>query len=439
MKRHITAGIAVLLGLMALMPAQLSLAPTPARAQIAGLHMQGVNIVNVSGDRFIAAGLNVEAYRDYDNGCDWTTDGYYSIRAAMSDRIKGLGVNVVRLNYAYRFLASADAMNKYLDIATELAMRGIYVMPADHTYTSDVLVNSSGSFPTMLRIVEGMRARGIENYLIMGGWNEPGPDIAIGAWERAYQNLLTYLRRTALFDGLVVVDGTGWSTLLDVDAFQRVQAFDATLRGGSANVVFSHHLYPNITDLPAKLWTAANQVPLIVGELGQENPGASPLKPQYVKDVIAGFLNAGLANGHNGLFAWQWNWCDINTLLDDDWKDASGQASSVPYTANSPLTSHGVLWRDNYYSKLPGGYIPPPATVIVQVPTSTRTPTPTRSVVPTNTPRPRSPTPTRTEVPVVIVTNTPAPTGVVGCVATMIRDVVFNGRPARETVCITYQ
>lgn len=423
MKRHIIIGVICLMGLISFFP---------ANAQVpAGLHMQGVNIVNGSGDRFIAAGLNVEAYRDYDKGCEWATDGYYAIRAMMSDRIKGLGVNVVRLNYSYRFLDTGN-LTKFLDIATELALRGIYVMPADHTYTGDVLVNSGGSFPTMLRIVEGMRARGIENYLIMGGWNEPGPDIAISAWERAYQNLLTYLRKTAQFDGVVVVDGTGWSTLLDVDAFKRVQSFDATLRGGSANVVFSHHLYPNITALPAQLWTAANQVPLIIGELGQENPGASPLRPQYVKDVIAGFLNAGLANGHNGLFAWIWNWCDTNKMLDDWTPD-----NSVPYTDKSPLTSHGVLWRDFYYSKLPGGYVPPPATVIVQVPTAT----PTRSIVPTNTPRPRSPTPTRTvtDVPVIILTNTPVPTGVVGCVATMSRDVVFNGRPARENVCIVYQ
>lgn len=392
-----------------------------------GLHLEGVQLTDATGQRFYAAGLNVEMYRDYDGGCGWVTDGTYAIRGVMADRIKALGVNIVRLNYAFRFLNQAGNLARYLDMAAELAQHGIYVMPADHTYTGGVLTNSGGSFPTMKAIVDGMRERGLENYLVMGGWNEPGPiaekdpqrKADLASWSRAYQNLLTYLRTTAAFNGIVVIDGTGWSTLLDVDAFKALQAFDAELRGGAANVIFSHHLYPNITELPAQIWTASNQVPLIVGELGQENPGASPLRPQYVKDVISAELNAGFANGHNGLFAWQWAWCDSNGMLQDDWKDASGQASNQPYTDKSPLTSHGTLWRDAYYSKLPGASAPPP-TVIADRPTSTRTPSPTRTApLPTNTPRPRSPTPIRTATtippsvtPLVTAAPTRTPSGI---------------------------
>lgn len=425
MKRQLIIGAIILMALTSFFPAG---AQRPV-----GLHTSGVTVVDATGKRLVFAGVNMEMFRDYDGGCGYVTDGQYKLRSVFADRVKALGVNAVRLNYSYRFLNTGDNLTKYLDMATELASRGMYVMPADHTYTGGALTNSSGSFPMMLNIVQGMRARGLEDYLIMGGWNEPGPDISIAAWSRAYQNLLTYLRTTAAYDGLVVIDGTGWSTLLDVDAFKALMAFDAGLRGGTANVIFSHHLYPNITELPAKIWDAAGQVPLMIGELGQENPGASPLRPQYVKDIITTYLNAGMANGHNGLFAWILAWCDVNAMIDDDWKTANGEASNEPYTDKSPLTSHGVLWRDNYYAKLPGGLIPPPSTPIVQLPTAT--PTARATALPTNTRATRTRTPVPTAPPVTVVTNTPSPL----CDAVIEADVTLNGRPARSTTCIRYQ
>jgi hypothetical protein len=397
----------------------------------AGLHMEGVTLRNAAGDRVIAAGLNVEAFRDYANGCGWVTDGFYSIRGAMADRIRALNVNIVRMNYSYRFLQSGGNLNKYLDIAAEFAARGIYVMPADHTYTGDVLTNSGGSFPMMKQIIDGMRARGYGDYLIMGGWNEPGPDVSVEAWKRASQNLLTELRKNMGYSGIVVIDGTGWSTLLDVPAFKSLMTFDAGLRAdGKPNVIFSHHLYPNITQLPAQIFEAANQVPLMIGELGQENPGASSLRPQYVKDVIGSFLNAGLAAGHNGIFAWIWNWCDTNKMI-EDWDDPS-----KPYTDKSPLTSHGVLWKDSYFSKLPPAP-PPQATIIVQQPTrtSTRTstPAPTRTTaLPTNT-KPATQPPKTTVAPSAPPPTSPPVTPVATCPAGWMKIEVdglrINGKP----------
>lgn len=437
-------GVLVLLIALCMVTSLISAVPTVAKnAQVqlsgdsgglaqlpAGLHVDGVTLRDVSGGRFIAAGLNIETYRDYDNGCGYVTDGLYAIRATMADRIKALGVNIVRLNYANRFLTTAN-LGRFIEIAVEFASRGIYVMPSDHTYTGQLLSNSSAAYPTMKKIIDAMPAQ-YRDYLVMNPFNEPGPDVARGDWINAQKNVLTYLRNTAKFDGVVVLDGSGWSTMLDVSAFQQVQGIDAGLRAdGKPNVVFSNHLYPNIKDLPPKIWDAANKVPLLIGELGQINPDVSPLDPQYVKNIISTELNAGFANGHNGLFAWIWAWCDGNAMLDDDWTSANGQPSNVPYTVNSPLTSHGTLWRDNYYSKLPNSNVPPPATVIVQQPSRT----PTRTILPTNSPRP--PTRTPTEPVVVIITNTPEPPPA-GCVATMVEDVVFNGKPAKKAICITY-
>lgn len=382
-----------------------ALAVRVAQASTPGLKVQGVTLVDTAGSRFIVSGVNMEMYRDYANGCDWVTDGQYAVRGVMADRIKALGVNAVRLNYAYRFLAQGTNLAKFLDMAEELTKRGMYVMPTDHTYTGDTLVNASAAYPMMLKIIDGMRLRGLESYLIMNPYNEPGPDVSASQWVAAQKNVLINIRTAGNFKGVVVLDGTGWSTLLDVNVFKEVMVFDATLNGGTPNVAFSNHLYPNIRDLPAKIWSAAKDVPLVIGELGQENPGASPLDPAYVRNVISGALSTGIPAGHNGLFAWIWAWCDINGML-DDWTNPS-----VPYSAASPLTSHGTLWRDNYYSKLPGSSIPtplpPPATSVGQ-PTGTPTPTrtATRTILPTNTPR--SPTPTRTQS-VIVVTNTPIP------------------------------
>lgn len=421
MKRQIMVGAIVLLGLISFFPAGAAPAnPLPP------LKMQGVTLVRNDGTRFVVGGLNMEMYRDYDGGCGWASDGAWDIRVIMAQKIKDLNVNIVRLNYSYRFLNTAQNFNRFMDMAEALANQNIYVMPSDHTYTGASLSGASASYPMMKKIIDNATARGIANYVVMNAFNEPynnTSDSTVSAWVQAQKDVLTYLRNTAGFTGVIALDGAAWSTLLDVNAFKGLMTFDAGLRGGTPNIMFSNHLYPNIQGLPAQIWTAANQVPLVVGELGQENPGASPLDPQYVKTVIAGYLNAGYANGHNGLFAWIWNWCDSNELL-HNW-----ELNNIPYTGASTLTDHGILWRDNYYAKLPGAVVPPPSTVIVQQPTSTRTPSPTR----TNTPRP----PTRTATPpVLIITNTPQPS--TPCDATTEIVGQLNGKQAVFTTCIRY-
>lgn len=380
-------------------------------AATAGLRMQGVSLVDTANNRFIISGINWEAYRDYAGGCGWVTDGTYAIRGIMADKTKLLGVNAVRLNYSYRFITGGNSANlsRFLDMAQELAQRGMYIMPSDHTYTGGVLTNASQSYPTMKAIIDGARTRGFENYLIMNPFNEPGPDISVAQWVQAQKDVLTYLRNTAGFNGVVTLDGTSWATMLNVSAFQQVMTYDASLpsRGGAANVMFSHHLYPNIPSLPAQIWAASNQVPLTIGELGQENPGSSPLDPNYVKGVINGFLNTGRTNGHNGLWAWIYQWCDTNKML-QDWQPDN----SVPYGTANPLSSHGVLWRDFYYSKLGGTPVatPPPANTPTR--TVTRSPVPptsTRTATRTNTPI-ISPTPSSTLTPSYTPSLTISPT-----------------------------
>lgn len=309
-----------------------------------GLHVSGVNIVDSNGQRFVFAGMNIEMYRDYNNGCGYATDGFWDARSVMAQKIHDLGVNAVRMNYSRATLEVTGRLSKFLDVCVEFASRGIYVMVSDHTYTGGSLSSASGSHAMMKSIYDGMIARGYGDYLIINPWNEPGPSVTNSQLITACQNALTYLRGTANFDGIVVFDGSGWATLLDVPTFNSIKTFDASLRGGTPNVAFSHHLYPNITSLPSQIWANSNQIPLLIGELGQENPGASGLVPSYVTGVIGGFYSTGRANGHNGLFAWIANWCDTNKLY-EDWTNPA-----VAYDVNSPLSAHGILWRDNYFT-----------------------------------------------------------------------------------------
>lgn len=420
MKRQIIVGIIALLGLISFFPAN---AQMPV-----GLHVSGVTLQDAAGNRFVISGINLETWRD--KGCSWVTEGEYPARAIIANKLQSIGVNAVRMNYSYAWLNETGNLDKFMDIAQELVNRGMYVMPSDHTYTGKSLVNSAAVYPMFQKIIEAARARGIEQWVIMNPFNEPGgdPPIAWSAWLAAQKNALTFLRSTVGFQGVVILDTRTWALDYDAASFDTVLAWDAGLRGGVANVVFSQHYYPTNGMSPVdNAFANSGKYPFISGEVGQYN--ASPIDPQYVRDVIAKWFNVAKDKGHNGLFAWIGMWCDDGKMF-DDWTNPS-----VAYSDPLVLTSYGQIWATNYFSKF--AQVPPPQpTIIVQQPTAT----PTRTApLPTNTPRQRTPTRTATDVPVVIITNTPVPTGVVGCVAVIEQTVTFNGRAAKSTTCITYQ
>lgn len=275
-------------------------------------------------------------------------------------------------------------------------------MPSDHTYTGKTLVNSAAIFPMFKRIVDAFRARGIEQWLIINPFNEPfgDPDSDWNAWLAAQKNVLTYLRTTAAFDGVVALDTKYYALQIDTAIFDKVMAHDASLRG-SSNVVFSLHYYPTNGMSPVDAaFAISDKYPMMSGEVGQYN--ASPIDPQYVKDVISKWFSVAWPKGHNGLINWIGAWCDSGKSF-EDWVNPA-----MAYSDPLVLTSYGKLWRDNYFSKLPNSTVPPPQpTIIVQNPS----PTPTRSVVATNTPRTRTATPVSSPTALMTAapTRTPAP------------------------------
>jgi hypothetical protein len=181
----------------------------------------------------------------------------------------------------------------------------------------------------------------------MNPYNEPyGEETWTWAqWVTANKDTLTYLRNTAGFKGVVALDSPSWAGAFDVASFQQVQAHDATLLGGTANVMFSNHWYPNFgLQPPDEAFNNSNVVPLIMGELGQINPGVTDVTPQYPKDVLSHAISIGIPNGFNGAFPWIWNWCDENSMTPSD----EGNPANNDYVT---LNTYGNSIVTSYYSK----------------------------------------------------------------------------------------
>jgi len=353
----------------------------PTRGQAQGLSMQGVTLVNSDGKRFIVKGVNLEFYRD--RGCSYVTAGQYPARFDTAKKFKDLGINAVRMNYKTNWLSEGDNLEKFLDIMDVFAQHGIYSMPSDHTYTGKSLAGSENSYEMFERIIRGMRSRNIESYLIMNPFNEPYNSANWPEWKSENKKVLTYLRTTANYRGVVVLDNPSWSGAFnnDYSSYRELQRHDTFLLNGQPNLIFSNHWYPNISiSSPRNQSARSGDIPTLIGELGQINPGSSGLNPQYVRDVLDDVVLNGIPRGHNGVFSWIWNWCDANTMT-TSWNDYVN------------LNQHGQLHMDHYHSKVSSLTTTPvakptPSPVITQAPikTDTPTPTPTPIILPTAIP-----------------------------------------------------
>ncbi len=382
----------------------LSIPSSPAQAQSA-LHIQNNLVVGPTGSRFIAKGVNVEAYRDYVGGCGYVTDNLFQVTqpggsinlTLMINKFRQLGVNIVRLNYDYRYIntGSYPNLSKYLDVAQALANAGIYVMPADHSQTGANLANRAQAYPTFQALVAGFRSRGIIDYVVFNPFNEPA-NTTWSAWVTANEDILHYFRVNLGFTGVVMLDGIEWASENNATAYQTIMTYDAGLLGGTPNVGFENHWYPNIDITKVdNSFTFTPTYPIWIGELGQYN--GTPDTPSYVTSVLNKVVNTGLAAGHNGVFGWIWSWCDSNKMTD-------------PWDNYTLLNPYGQLYVDYYWTKVgtpPNTVTPRPLTATF-TPTFTRTPTntPTR----TSTPIPTGTnTPTRTSTRIITATNTPVP------------------------------
>lgn len=371
-----------------------------------GLRTQGNQLLTPDGKRFVIKGANVEAYRDYAGGCGDYTDrlfpnpkGDTPQLGPMITKMKSLGVNAIRLNYAFSFLyGSANASNlaNYETIMSTLAANGIYVMPSDHSQTANPLTYASFTYPMLKTLITYAQSHGIEKYLIINPYNEPANfddpkavDSIWSPWALRNMEILRELRTPdsatgyAGYKGLIFLDTPEWAgennpffSGGNVDFYRMITSYDAELLGGTPNVGFSNHWYPKsdaaglaekYAQVNETFNTIAKKYPLIIGELGQYNENTP--NPTFVADVLKSAVQTGIPNGHNGVFPWIWAWCDSNKMTD-------------PYNDYTKMTTFGQIFVDNYYTQV----------TAVQNPLPTIAPQP---LLPTSTPMPKpSPTPT---------------------------------------------
>ncbi len=348
-----------------------------------GLTINNTTLTSTNGQKFIIKGVNMEYYRD--NGCSYVTEYATKQASQIVEKYKSLGINAVRLNYKSSWLSQGSNLSAFLTMMQSLANNGIYVMPSDHSFTGKVLTGfETTSYPMFKAIVEGARSRGFEDYVIMNPYNEPygGQTESTWAnWIKTNQATLDYLRKTLGFNGIIVLDTKDWAGQFDKASLQTVMAYDANLLGGKKAVVFANHWYPN-HDYSTRVkptFDAANQIPLLIGEVGQINPGVTKVDEGYIKNVFANLISSGINNGHNGAFPWMWAWCDENNMT-KDWDDEVN------------LSTYGQLIVDNYYSKV-----------------QSSSPLVTPSANPSATQKPSS-TPLATIKPTPVTTGTPKPT-----------------------------
>jgi hypothetical protein len=334
---------------LALSTIAILLSSTFITASTGPLHINNNKFVYSDGTRFIVKGVNIEAYRDY-GGCGYITDDGYPQRDAMATALKAYGVNAVRLNYNTNFLSAN--LSKYLDFMQAFTNKGIFVMPSDFA-TDNNLTTRAKYYPMMKQIINGARARGIDSYLIMNPFNEPA-NLTWTDWVTYNKDILNVLRSpdTAAnytgFKGIIMLDTPNWAGETDLSTgmtrYADIVNYDKTLLGGTANVGFSNHYYPNLTygdgHLDAAI-KASSTYALIVGELGRINPGVyDTINNKYVTDSLDLMISQGIPNGHNGVFGWIWVWCDDNNMT----------TSETNYTTAGV---YGQLYINSYWSKLP--------------------------------------------------------------------------------------
>lgn len=338
----------------------LSLAAQETRQIDYGLHFQGNKLVKADNSHFVIKGVNVEAYRDYVNGCGYVTDNLFVTNGSntnlnlMTAKLKSLGVNAVRLAYSWEYMNAPGYANltNYLDIAQTLADAGIYVMPVDNSYTGTNFASRASAYPTFKAIVDGFQNRGILPYLIFNPLGEPA-NVTWASWVTINKDILEYLRNTAGYTGPVFLDSIEWASGNNNASYQEITDYDATLLGGQANVGFDNHWYPNIDfSNVTNSFATAIDYPLTIGELGQVNPGVSGTDPDYVIDVLNGLIDTGIPNGHNGVFGWMWNWCDNNTM-------------TTAWDNYTNLNAYGQLYVDYYWDKLSATQTPTAPPVFV--------------------------------------------------------------------------
>jgi len=338
----------------------------------AALHVDGNVIRRSDKSRFIVKGSNIFGLPHYgypnpstvDQGLRFETDTTYAKRDQIAADMQSLGLNAVRLQigsdtYKRQLYMSKDQyVQRVYDIVQAFKARGIYTMVSDHDYTgstSKLASSYQNSFELFQAIINKVGAD--EPYLIFNPYNEPSNSNDWSSWLTPNRETLRWLRQTAGFHGVVMLDTTGWSWNFSSTSAQSLMDFDRTLHSdGKSNIVFSIHRYPNDNTS----WTGderssyinnvlqyANRYPMLAGEHGwslggvgwdssKSDGGTAWQRTTWLSQLLDYLATTAVPNGWNGVFGWAWHW-DFNSMTSDD---------------RLSLNQHGQIFYDHFYSKV---------------------------------------------------------------------------------------
>jgi hypothetical protein len=305
------------------------------------------NLLRLGGKRWIARGTNVYVQEDGDRAA---VDGIWRNREAMYDRMVSLGINPVRLNY----WTSVDP-SRVLDHVASAASRGLHVLLCLHDVTGRTGPDLLGTIDAGRRAMTALyETPGIgDNPLVyFEPWNEPGPG-PWPEWRTFMEASVSHLRGLG-YRRLVVVDTPSWSWTFSPEEADRMLAFDASLLGGKAQVVFANHRYPRPKEPSDVSYERAHRAehdagvlrhvglyPILATEHGWNVDDPPQDCERWLRELLRHLTRTAIPAGHNGVFAWMWSW------------DPNGQVMGFEdERAVSTLSWYGELWEDEYYGKL---------------------------------------------------------------------------------------
>lgn len=319
---------------------------SPEAADARSLVVDG-NLLKVGGKRWVARGSNVWVQED---GGRAAVDGIWRNREAMYDRMVSLGLNAVRLNYR----ASVDPA-RVRDHVASATSRGLHVLLCLHDVTGRTGGELLGKLDAGRRTMTALYARpgvGDNPLVTFEPWNEPGP-VPWPEWRAFMEASVAHLRGLG-YRRPIVVDTPGWSWTFSPEDADRMIAFDASLLGGTAQVVFANHRYPRPKEPADVSYDRAHRAeheagvlrhvaayPILATEHGWNVDDPPQDSERWLRELLRHLVTSAIPAGHNGVFAWTWSW------------DPNGQVEgSADARAISTSSAYGRLWEDEYYRKM---------------------------------------------------------------------------------------
>jgi hypothetical protein len=436
-------GLAVLVGSLLLIAA-IDVPVVTAANTAPQLHVSGKHLLNASGQTVVLHGVNRSGgeFACVQNNGIWNGP----MDQASIDAMKTWGINIVRVPLnetcwnAESYVTAAYAGTPYQQAVVAyvnlLNSNGI-VADLDLHWTDGVYTGTSSACSSAQAICQKPMPDAAQaipfwtsvantfkgnNAVIFDLFNEPYPERATGAeasgwtcWKNGgtcsgigyqvagMQTLVNTVRATGATN-VISLGGLAYSN--DLTAWLANKPTDS-----ANNLVASWHSYNFNSCSSQSCWTSqlapvAAQVPLITGELGENDCGSSYINP----------LMTWLDSVGSTYMAWTWN----------NWDCSSGPSLITDYTGAA--TAYGAGYKTHLLSL--GGPTPTTTVAPTRTPTPTAAPTPTPTVAPT-----RTPTPTATPRPTPTPTVAPTSGGFATCSASLHVDNQWgNGFTATVTI-----